>query len=124
MEEVFREDAVSPVAPISQAIKTNGFVVVSGQTGRDPETREMVSDNIGEQTKQIFRNVSAVLNSADSSIDDIIRATVYLPDLSEKPDFNEAYEQCLSEPYPARSVIGGVELASGAKVELEITAEV
>ncbi|MFC7135410.1 MULTISPECIES: RidA family protein [Salinibaculum] len=123
MDPIYREDSVSRANPLSQAVKSHNFVFVSGQTGRDPETREIVSASVSEQTHQIFSNVAPLLEEAGLSLDDIVRITVYLEDLDDKDEFNQAYQEALSEPYPARAVIGGNALSPGAKVELEITAE-
>ena len=123
MEPIHRDDSVTRANPLSQAVKTNGFVLISGQTGRDPKTRDIVSTSVADQTRQIFRNVVPLLEEENLSLDDIVRVTVYLTDLEEKEEFNQAYREELPEPYPARAVIGGNTLSPGAKVELEITAE-
>lgn len=124
MEYIHREDGVKRANPLSQAVKSNGFIFVSGQTGRDPDTREIVSESVAEQTHQIFKNVEPLLQSQGASLEDIVRITVYLEDLEDKSEFNDAYEKIVPEPFPARAVMGGHELSPGAKVEMEITAEV
>lgn len=123
MEHIHRDDSVKPANPLSQAVKSHGFIFVSGQTGRDPDTREIVSDSVTEQTQQIFRNVETILQSGGASLDDIVRITVYLSNLDDKEEFNQAYEEAISAPYPARAVVGGNVLSPGAKVEMEVTAE-
>lgn len=124
MREIRSEEGVPPTAPISQAVQTGDTIHVSGQTGRDPETREIVSDDVGDQTARIFENVANVLDAAGASLDDISKVTVYLTDLGDKDTFNEVYAEYMTEPYPARAVVGVDALAPGAKVELEITADV
>ena len=89
----------------------------------DPETGDVVSESVTEQTAQIFRNTERILESEGATLNDIVRITAYLVAFDDKSEFNEAYRDVLSEPYPARAVIGGVELSPGVKVELEITAE-
>jgi len=123
MEPIQKDDSVTRANPLSQAVKSNEFLFVSGQTGRDPETREIISDSVAEQTRRIFKNVEPLLKSDGLTLNDIVRITVYIEDLDDKDEFNAAYEEILSEPYPARAVIGGNDLSPGAKVELEITAE-
>lgn len=124
IEQISTESGVTPAAPISQAIRAGGFIFVSGQTGRNPATREIVSDDVGEQTRQIFENVANVLAAGGSSLDNVVRNTVYLTDLDEKPAFNEAYREMFDPPFPARSVIGIDALAPDAKIEIEVTAVV
>lgn len=123
MRRIHTTDAFVSSNPLSQAIRSHDHLFVSGQTGMDPETGEVVSESVSRQTEQIFRNTERILESEGATLDDIVKVTGYLVDFEDKPEFNDAYRSVLSEPYPARAVIGGVELSSGMKVELEITAE-
>lgn len=123
MERIHTEDAFVSSNPLSQAIRSHDHLHVSGQTGLDPETGDVVDESISEQTAQIFENTERILERAGCALEDIVRVTAYLVDFADKPEFNEAYRDVLSEPYPARAVVGGIELSPGAKVELEITAE-
>ena len=122
IEEISTKKGVTPAAPISQAIQAGNFIFISGQTGRDPETRKIISEDVGEQTRQIFRNVSNVLNAAECDLNDVVRNTVFFTDLNDKPEFDKAYREIFSSPYPARSAIGISEIAPGAKIEIEVIA--
>jgi 2-iminobutanoate/2-iminopropanoate deaminase len=123
MKRIHTEDAFVSSNPLSQGIRSHDHLFVSGQTGMDPETGDVVAESVSEQTAQIFHNTERILESEGATLDDIVRITAYLVDFADKPEFNDAYRSILSEPYPARAVIGGVELSPGMKVELEITAE-
>lgn len=123
MKQVHTEDAFDSSNPLSQGIRSHDHLFVSGQTGMDPETGDVVAESVSEQTEQIFRNTERILDSEGATLNDIVRITGYLVDFDDKPEFNDAYRSVLSEPYPARAIIGGVELSPGVMVELEITAE-
>ena len=110
-------------APYSQAIKSGDFVFVSGQLGLKPEDTQ-ISGTIQEQTEQIFRNLQAILEAAGSSLDRIVKTTVFLTDLANFQGMNEVYAKHVGEDRPARSTVGIAELPSGALVEIEAIATV
>jgi 2-iminobutanoate/2-iminopropanoate deaminase len=117
------EDAPSPFqgAPYSQAIKSGDLVFVSGQLGLKPGDTE-ISGGIQEQTEQIFRNLRAILEAAGSSLDRIVKTTVFLTDLANFQGMNEIYARHVGEDRPARSTVGIAALPSGALVEIEAIA--
>jgi len=119
------EQAPAPFqgAPYSQAIKAGGFVFVSGQLGLAPGASEMVGSTIGEQTEQVFDNLEAILTEAGSSLDRIVKTTVFLADLGDFQGMNEVYARRVGASPPARSTIEVSGLPSGALVELEAIAE-
>jgi len=119
------EQAPAPFqgAPYSQAIKAGGFVFVSGQLGLAPVASEMVGSTIGEQTEQVFDNLEAILTEAGSSLDRIVKTTVFLADLGDFQGMNEVYARRVGASPPARSTIEVSGLPSGALVELEAIAE-
>ena len=119
------EQAPAPFqgAPYSQAIKAGGFVFVSGQLGLAPGASEMVGSTIGEQTEQVFENLEAILREAGSSLDRIVKTTVFLADLGDFQGMNEVYARRVGASPPARSTIEVSGLPSGALVELEAIAE-
>jgi 2-iminobutanoate/2-iminopropanoate deaminase len=119
------EQAPAPFqgAPYSQAIKAGGFVFVSGQLALAPGGSEMVGTTIGEQTEQVFDNLEAILTEAGSSLDRIVKTTVFLTDLADFPGMNEVYARRVGEPPPARSTIEIAALPSGALIEVEAIAE-
>jgi 2-iminobutanoate/2-iminopropanoate deaminase len=119
------EQAPAPFqgAPYSQAIKAGGFVFVSGQLGLAPGASEMVGSTIGEQTEQVFDNLEMILTEAGSSLDRIVKTTVFLADLADFQGMNEVYARRVGDSPPARSTIEVAGLPSGALVELEAIAE-
>jgi 2-iminobutanoate/2-iminopropanoate deaminase len=125
MKEVIRTDtAPAPFqgAPYSQAIKANGLVYVSGQLALKPDHAEMVADNITGQTEQVLANLRAILEAAGSSLDRLVKTTVFLQSLDDFPAMNEVYKQHVGDEPPARSTVEVARLPSGALVEIEAIA--
>jgi 2-iminobutanoate/2-iminopropanoate deaminase len=118
------EEAPAPFqgAPYSQAIRAGGFVFVSGQLALRPDHAEIVGDSIGEQTEQVFANLRAILEAAGSSLDRLVKTTVYLTDLGDFAGMNEVYARHAGDVPPARATIEVSALPSGAKVEIEAVA--
>jgi len=126
VKEVVRtESAPAPFqgAPYSQAIKAGGFVFVSGQLALQPDHAEIVGDTIQEQTEQVFQNLGAILEAAGSSLEQLVKTTVYLIDLGEFAGMNEVYARHVGDRPPARATVEISALPSGAKVEIEAIAE-
>ena len=126
VKEVVRtESAPAPFqgAPYSQAIKAGGFVFVSGQLALQPDHAEIVGETIQEQTEQVFQNLGAILEAAGSSLEQLVKTTVYLIDLGEFAGMNEVYARHVGDHPPARATIEISALPSGAKVEIEAIAE-
>jgi 2-iminobutanoate/2-iminopropanoate deaminase len=123
-EAVRTERAPAPFqgAPYSQAIRANGLVFVSGQLALRPDHAEIVSDDIGAQTEQVFDNLQAILEEAGTSLDRLVKTTVFLTDLGDFGGMNEVYQRRVGEPFPARATVGISQLPSGAKVEIEAIA--
>jgi 2-iminobutanoate/2-iminopropanoate deaminase len=109
-------------APYSQAISANGFVFVSGQLALRPDHAEIVGDGIAEQTEQVFANLRAILEEAGSSLDRLVKTTVFLTDLGDFVGMNEVYARHVGETPPARATIEVSALPSGAKLEIEAIA--
>jgi 2-iminobutanoate/2-iminopropanoate deaminase len=118
------EEAPAPFqgAPYSQAIRAGDFVFVSGQLALRPDHGEIVGDSIEEQTEQVFANLQAILDAAGSSLDRLVKTTVYLADLGDFAGMNEVYARHVGEVPPARATIEVSALPSGAKVEIEAVA--
>jgi 2-iminobutanoate/2-iminopropanoate deaminase len=117
------EDAPAPFqgAPYSQAIQAGGFVFVSGQLGLKPGDDE-ISGAIDEQTEQIFANLRAILEAAGSSLERLVKTTVFLTDLGEFAAMNEVYARHVGDTPPARATVEIAGLPAGAKVEIEAIA--
>jgi len=118
------EEAPAPFqgAPYSQAIRAGGFVFVSGQLALRPDHAEIVGESIGEQTEQVFANLRAILEAAGSSLDHLVKTTVYLTDLGDFGGMNEVYARHAGDVPPARATIEVSALPSGAKVEIDAVA--
>ena len=123
-EAVHTEAAPAPFqgAPYSQAIKAGGLVFVSGQVALRPGSSEPVSDAIGDQTEQVFANLRAILEAAGSSLERVVKTTVYLTDLGDFQGMNEVYKQHVGELPPARATVEVSKLPAGALVEIEAIA--
>ena len=104
--QITTDHAPKPAGPYSQGIVADKFVFVAGQRPADPETGEIVEGGIQEQTRQVIRNLSAVLEASGSSLDRIVRSTVYLSDISNFYAMNEVYKEMIPQPYPVRTTIG------------------
>lgn len=125
MRKVITTDrAPGAVGPYSQAIVAGGFVWCSGQIALDPATGQMVQGEIEEETRQVLVNLRAVLDAAGSSMDRVVRATVYLADLSDFERVNAVYAESFGERPPARVCIEACGLPKGARVEIDAIAEV
>jgi 2-iminobutanoate/2-iminopropanoate deaminase len=111
-------------APYSQAICAGGFVFVAGQVGLRPDHGELVGETIQEQTEQVFANLKAILEEAGSSLDRLVKTTVYLDDFADFAGMNEVYAKHVGEKPPARATVEVAGLPSGAKVEIEAIATV
>jgi 2-iminobutanoate/2-iminopropanoate deaminase len=109
-------------APYSQAIKAGGFVFVSGQLALQPGQKELMGGEIGAQTEQVFVNLRAILAEAGSSLDQLVKTTVFLQNLDDFAGMNEVYAKHVGSTPPARSTVEVAKLPSGALVEIEAIA--
>jgi len=125
MKEPIRTDAApAPFqgAPYSQAIKSNGLVFVSGQVALQPGAQELVPGGIAQQTEQVFANLRAILEAAGSSLERIVKTTVFLQNFDDFAGMNEVYARHVGSVPPARSTFQVAKLPSGALVEIEAVA--
>ena len=121
-ERIQTDNAPAAIGPYSQAIKAGGFVFVSGQIPIDPQTGQFVPGGIAEQTEQVLKNLSAVLEAAGSSLDRVVKTTVFLADMKEFSGMNEVYATFFSSPPPARATVAAAGLPRDARVEIEAVA--
>lgn len=124
MEEISTSDAPDAIGPYSQGIIDDGRVYVSGQGPIDPDTGGVVSEDVSEQTAQTLENISAILDSAGSSLSDVVHANVYVTDIEDYETVNEMYAEYLTEPYPARAAMEVSRLPIEIAVEIEVVASV
>jgi len=109
-------------APYSQAIKAGAFVFVSGQLALEPGHTELQGGSIQEQTEQVFANLRAILEEAGSSLEHLVKTTVFLQNLDDFQGMNEVYTRHVGDRPPARSTVEVARLPSGALVEIEAVA--
>jgi 2-iminobutanoate/2-iminopropanoate deaminase len=121
-ERIQTENAPAAIGPYSQAIKAGGFVFASGQIPTDPQTGQFVAGGIAEQTEQVLKNLRAVLEAAGSSLDQVVKTTVFLADMKEFSGMNEVYARFFPEPPPARATVAVAGLPRDARVEIEVVA--
>lgn len=124
-EEVRTSDAPAPVGPYSQAIRAGDWLFASGQIPLDPATGKIVTGEIEVEARQVLVNLGAVLEAAGTGFDRVVKATVYLTDLSLFPRVNAIYAEFFSTaPAPARVTVGVASLPLGARVEIDAIASV
>jgi 2-iminobutanoate/2-iminopropanoate deaminase len=123
LREIIQTDnAPGAIGPYSQAIKAGGFVFCSGQIPTDPQTGEFVAGGIAEQTEQVLKNLKAVLEASGSSLDQVVKTTVFLADMKEFSGMNEVYAKFFSGAPPARATVAAAGLPRDARVEIEAVA--
>lgn len=110
--------------PFSGATRVGNLIFVSGNIGNPPGKLELVEGGIEAETRQTLENIRAVLERHGSSLNDVVKCTVMMADMSEWPKMNEVYTEFFTAPYPARSALGANGLALGARVEIECIAVV
>ncbi len=115
-------NAPAAIGPYSQGIEANGIVFVSGQLPIDPKTGEFANGGIKGQTLQIFKNIEAILNEADMTLDNVVKTTVFLSDMAAFAEMNEVYATQFSETFPARSAFAVKTLPKNAEIEIEVIA--
>lgn len=111
-------DAPGAIGAYSQAVNINGTVYLSGQIPLVPQSMMLVEDP-DEQIHQVFKNLGAVTRAAGGSLNEVVKLTVYLTDLSLFSRVNEIMAEYFDEPFPARAAVGVAELPKGAKIEIE-----
>ncbi|MBE0670464.1 MAG: RidA family protein [Anaerolineales bacterium] len=116
------DKAPKAIGPYSQAICTNSMVYTAGQIALDPATMELVAGGIEEQTRQVLNNLRSVLEASGSSLDLVVKTTVFLKDMNDFPKMNTVYAEYFGENPPARSTIAVAGLPKGGMVEIEAVA--
>jgi 2-iminobutanoate/2-iminopropanoate deaminase len=114
------DSAPKAIGPYSQAIKAGGFLFVSGQIPINPETGQFVPGGITEQTEQVLKNISAILESGGSGIDRVVKATVFLADINDFEAMNQVYGRYFSSNPPARATVEVARLPRDARVEIDV----
>jgi len=124
IEEIQTDEAYESSAPLSQAIRHGDTVYVSGNVPVDPKSGDLVEGGVGPQTEQVLENVQAVLEAAGTSMDNVVRAGVFMTDMDAFSEMNEVYEEYMSEPYPARTAVKAEMANPDIQVEIDVVAAV
>jgi 2-iminobutanoate/2-iminopropanoate deaminase len=115
-------DAPEAIGPYSQAIESNGFLFLSGQIAADPSTNQITGNDIESQTKQIFKNIKAVLKAAGTKMSNVVKCTVFMVDLNDFSKMNKLYEEEFEGHKPARSTVQVARLPKDVLIEIECIA--
>lgn len=121
-EIISTENAPGAIGPYSQAVKVGNMIFCSGQIPIDPTTGEFVSDDVAEQTEQVLKNLNAVLEAAGSSLNNVVKTTVFLADMNDFVAMNEVYARFFSDNKPARATVQAARLPKNARVEIDCIA--
>ena len=116
------KDAPQAIGPYSQAIRANGFVFVSGQVAIDPSTQEVITGDVAAQTDRVLKNLSAILKTAGSGLEKVVRSTVFLKNMGDFAAMNEVYRLYFSTAPPARSTVEVARLPKDVSVEIDVIA--
>ncbi len=117
------ETAPKAIGPYSQAIRSAGLLFLAGQIPLDPATMQLVEGDIGKQTERVLENVKAILAAAGSSLDRVVKTTVFLKDMNEFAAMNEVYARYFAQNPPARSTVEAARLPKDARIEIEVIAQ-
>jgi endoribonuclease L-PSP, putative len=120
-DEVHTSAAPAAIGPYSQGIRAGGFIFTSGQVGAEPADG-VLADGVAAQADRALRNLAAVLAEAGSSLEQVLKTTIFLTDMNDFAAVNEVYASHLEPPFPARSTIAVKALPKGALVEIEMVA--
>jgi len=115
-------NAPKAIGPYSQAIRARGLVFVSGQVAIDPATQQVIEGDVAAQTERVIKNISAILSSAESSLDQVVRSTVFLKNMNDFAAMNEVYGKFFNAAPPARSTVEVARLPKDVLVEIDVIA--
>lgn len=122
MKCVFTEKAPRPVGPYSQAVKVGEWLFISGQIPIDPTTSQVIRDDFRRASRQVLENIKAVVEAAGGTLENIVKVTVYMKDISRFSEFNEVYSEYFSKHKPARAVVEVSRLPKDVELEAEAIA--
>ncbi len=122
MEKVLTANAPAPIGPYNQAIRAGDYLFCSGQIPLDPQSGAIVGDDVAAQTRQVMRNLGAVLEAAGARFDDVVKTTIFLIDMNDFAAVNGVYGESFGAMPPARSTVAVSALPRGVRVEVEAIA--
>ena len=120
----YSDEAPRALGPYSHAVEVDGWLYVSGQTGIDPATGELVAGGFEAEARQVLANLQAVLAAAGCTFADVVRTGIYLTDFANFPSINALYEKAVGDHRPARTTIQVAGLPKGAQVEIDVVARI
>ena len=123
MQRIISNQAPDAIGPYIHATQFNNLIFTSGQIGLDPKTNKVV-EGISNQSKQVMDNLASILETADSDLDHVLKATVYLSNMNNFQTFNKIYQNYFNDSYPARNAIEISKLPMDALIEIEMVAEI
>lgn len=118
------DEAPEAIGPYSQAISVDGWLYTSGQVPIDPATGELVDGDFTAQARRVLANLEAVLAEAGCGFGDVVKATVFVADLSDFPELNQLYAEAMGDHRPARSTVQVAALPKGARIEIDLVARI
>ncbi len=116
---IYSENAPEAIGPYSQAVRVNGFVYLSGQIPLNPQTLQIIDEDISGQAQQVFTHLAAVADAAGGSLADSVKINISLTDIGDFDQVNKVMEKFFSKPYPARACVQVTGLPRGANIEVE-----
>jgi 2-iminobutanoate/2-iminopropanoate deaminase len=119
---VLTDRGPKPIGPYSQAVRSNGFIFVSGQVALDPKTGEFVGTDVRQQTERVLENLKAIVEAAGVHLNHVVKTTVYLKDMNDFAAMNEVYARYFTLSPPARSTVQAARLPKDALVEIDAVA--
>ncbi len=119
---VSTNEAPAAIGPYSQAVRSGGMLFTAGQIALDPQSGQLVSDDVAAQTRRVLENLSAILRAEHLSFGHVVKTTIFLTDMNDFQTVNEIYGSYFRENPPARSTVGVASLPRGAKVEIDLIA--
>ena len=119
---IHTDAAPAAIGPYSQGFWAGDLFFSAGQIGLDPESMELVGEDVETQARQVMRNLASVLEEAGLDFANVVKTTIFLADMAEFGTVNEIYAEPLEAPYPARATVAARELPKGARVEIEVIA--
>ena len=122
IETVATDRGPKAIGPYSQGIKANGFVFLSGQIALDPQTQQIVEGDVARQTERVLENLKGILEAAGSTVQRVVKTTVFLADINDFAAMNEVYARYFSAHRPARSTVEVARLPRGVRVEIDLIA--
>ena len=123
MKEIVNSpNAPAPIGPYSQSVKANGFLFVSGQIPLDPDTGQLISGSIAEETSQVMKNLGAVLSEAGTSWENVVKCSIFIRDMNDFASINEVYSEYFPKNPPARETVEVSQLPKGVGVEISLIA--